>query len=242
MSKTAIVTGSSKGIGREIAIRLALNGYNTVVHFARDVEGANEVIRTITGSGGTAMAIQEDLQRFGCAERIFDRTISSYGGVDVLINNAGVMITKPIAQVTEEDFDRQMTTNVKGSFFLLKEAMLKMNDGGSIVNISTSVTGQMFPGYSVYAGTKGALEQFTRQLAKEFGTRGISINAIAPGPTGTDLFFEGKSEELINQLSSMNAFKRLGTPEDIAGAVEMLLDERSRWITGQTIRANGGFI
>jgi 3-oxoacyl-[acyl-carrier protein] reductase len=167
-------------------------------------------------------------------------TMDTYGKLDILVNNAGILVTKPILNVTEEDFDRMFAVNVKGTFFACQLAAKHMQENGRIINFSTSVIGGMFPAYSAYAGTKGAVEQFTRQLAKEFGPRGITINAVAPGPVNTELFTQGKSEELIQSIVNMNAFGRLGETDDITSMVLFLASEEARWITGQTIRLNGG--
>lgn len=240
--KVAIVTGASSGIGREIAERLAENGAKVVVNYASSPAKAEEVVSAIKQSGGEARAIQADIRQVAAIERLFGETIEAYGGIDILVNNAGIMTTKPVAAMTEEDFDQQFAINVKGTYFAIQQAFHHMNSGGRIINFSTSVVGQMFPAYSVYAGTKGAVEQFTRQLAKEFGPKGITINAVAPGPINTELFTVGKSEEQIAGIANMNAFGRLGEPDDVAGAVLFLAGEESKWITGQTIRVNGGFV
>lgn len=240
--KVAIVTGASRGIGREIAERLAENGAKVVVNYASSPAKAEEVVSAIKQSGGEARAIQADIRQVAAIERLFGETIEAYGGIDILVNNAGIMTTKPVAAMTEEDFDQQFAINVKGTYFAIQQAFHHMNSGGRIINFSTSVVGQMFPAYSVYAGTKGAVEQFTRQLAKEFGPKGITINAVAPGPINTELFTVGKSEEQIAGIANMNAFGRLGEPDDVAGAVLFLAGEESKWITGQTIRVNGGFV
>lgn len=240
--KVAIVTGASRGIGREIAERLAENGAKVVVNYASSPAKAEEVVSAIKQSGGEARAIQADIRQVAAIERLFGETIEAYGGIDILVNNAGIMTTKPVAAMTEEDFDQQFAINVKGTYFAIQQAFHHMNSGGRIINFSTSVVGQMFPAYSVYAGTKGAVEQFTRQLAKEFGPKGITINAVAPGPINTELFTVGKSEEQIAGIVSMNSFGRLGEPDDVAGAVLFLAGEESKWITGQTIRVNGGFV
>ncbi|MBU5349778.1 SDR family oxidoreductase [Paenibacillus lautus] len=240
--KVAIVTGASRGIGREIAERLAENGAKVVVNYASSPAKAEEVVSAIKQSGGEARAIQADIRQVAAIERLFGETIEAYGGIDILVNNAGIMTTKPVAAMTEEDFDQQFAINVKGTYFAIQQAFHHMNSGGRIINFSTSVVGQMFPAYSVYAGTKGAVEQFTRQLAKEFGPKGITINAVAPGPINTELFTIGKSEEQIAGIANMNAFGRLGEPDDVAGAVLFLAGEESKWITGQTIRVNGGFV
>ncbi|WFB58853.1 SDR family oxidoreductase [Paenibacillus sp. BR1-192] len=240
--KVAIVTGASRGIGREIAERLAENGAKVVVNYASSPAKAEEVVGLIKQGGGEARAIQADISQVAEVERLFRETIEAYGGIDILVNNAGIMTTKPIAAMTEEDFDQQFAINVKGTYFAIQQAFHHMNSGGRIINFSTSVAGQMFPTYSVYAGTKGAVEQFTRQLAKEFGPKGITINAVAPGPVNTELFTVGKSGEQIAGIVKMNAFGRLGEPDDIAGVVLFLASEESKWITGQTLRVNGGFV
>ncbi|ETT60138.1 SDR family oxidoreductase [Paenibacillus sp. FSL H8-0457] len=240
--KVAIVTGASRGIGREIAERLAENGAEVVVNYASSPAKAEEVVGRIKQGGGEARAIQADISQVAEIERLFRETIEAYGGIDILVNNAGIMTTKPIAAMTEEDFDQQFAINVKGTYFAIQQAFHHMNSGGRIINFSTSVSGQMFPTYSVYAGTKGAVEQFTRQLAKEFGPKGITINAVAPGPVNTELFTVGKSEEQIAGIVSMNSFGRMGEPADIAGVVLFLASEESKWITGQTLRVNGGFV
>ncbi|GIO99011.1 3-ketoacyl-ACP reductase [Paenibacillus lautus] len=240
--KVAIVTGASRGIGREMAERLAENGAKVVVNYASSPAKAEEVVNAIKQGGGEARAIQADISQVAAIERLFSETIEAYGGIDILVNNAGIMTTKPIAAMTEEDFDQHFAINVKGTYFAIQQAFHHMNSGGRIINFSTSVAGQMFPAYSVYAGTKGAVEQFTRQLAKEFGPKGITINAVAPGPINTELFTVGKSEEQIAGIVSMNSFGRLGEPDDIAGVVLFLASEESKWITGQTLRVNGGFV
>ncbi|TKH45929.1 3-ketoacyl-ACP reductase [Paenibacillus terrae] len=240
--KTAIITGSSRGIGRAIAEQLADLGANVVINYASSPDKAQEVVEGIIQKGGKAIALHADLGKMGDIEALFTNTITEFGRVDILVNNAGLMITKPLADVTEADFDKQFALNVKGTFFACQQAMKHMENYGRIVNISTSVIGQMFPSYSVYAGTKGAVEQFTRQLAKEFGSKQITINAVAPGPVNTELFQAGKTEQQIEGMKKMNAMGRLGEPEDIADVIEFLVSAKSQWVTGQTIRVNGGFI
>lgn len=242
MTKTAIVTGASRGIGREIALKLAQTGFNVVVNYNSNSDSANEVVKEIEKLGQKALAVQANVGNVTDTAKLFDQAIEKFGEVNVLVNNAGLMITQPINEVTEEIFDRQFQVNVKGTYFMLQNAFNKLANNGAIVNISTSVNGQMFPTYSVYAGTKGAVEQFTRQLAKEFGPKQININAIAPGPTGTDLFLNGKSQTQIDQLASLNAFNRLGKPDDIAEVVNWLVSPEAKWVNGQTLRVNGGFI
>ncbi|MBW7453981.1 SDR family oxidoreductase [Paenibacillus sepulcri] len=240
--KVALVTGASRGMGREIAEELARNGAKVVVNYASSPGKAEEVVSGIKNIGGEAAAIQADISSAAEVEKLFEETLKVYGRIDILVNNAGIMITKPIASMTEEDFDKQFAINVKGTFFAIQQAAKHMEHGGRIINFSTSVVGQMFPTYSVYAATKGAVEQFTRQLAKELGPKGISINAVAPGPINTELFTVGKTEEQIDATRKTNAFGRLGKPDDVANVVLFLASGESQWITGQTIRVNGGFI
>jgi 3-oxoacyl-[acyl-carrier protein] reductase len=239
--KVAIITGASRGIGRAIAEHLARLGATVVVNYSASRANADEVVETIIQSGGKAFAIQADVGKVSDVAKLFAETIAAFGKVDILINNAGIMENKLIAEVTEEDFDKHFSINVKGTYFACQQAMKYMENGGRIINFSTSVVGTMLPAYSVYAATKGAVEQITRQLAKEFGSKNITINAIAPGPVKTELFLTGKTEQQIDALSKMNALNRLGEPEDIADVIELLVSDKFRWVTGQTLRANGGY-
>ncbi|MFQ3544510.1 SDR family oxidoreductase [Halobacillus rhizosphaerae] len=240
--KVAIVTGASRGIGKQIALQLADLGACVTINYANSSKKAEEVVNEIKEKGGAAAAVQANLSQVSEIEQLFHETIETFGKVDILVNNAGVMINKPLTEVTEEDYTNQFDVNVKGTLFACQNAMKYMEQQGRIVNISTSVNGQMFPAYSVYAGTKGAVEQFTRQLAKEFGSKHITINAVAPGPVNTELFNVGKTEEQIEGMKKMNAFGRIGEPEDIANVIEFLVSDKSQWVTGQTLRVNGGFI
>ncbi|MGF7031656.1 3-oxoacyl-[acyl-carrier protein] reductase [Paenibacillus mucilaginosus] len=240
--KVAIVTGASRGIGRTIAEQLSELGAKVIINYASSPQKAEEVVRSIRAKGGEAAAVQADLSRVPEVEALFARTLEIFGQIDILINNAGVNRYLPILEVTEEDYDKQFNLNAKGTFFACQQAMKHMQEKGRIINFSTSVVGQMFPTYSVYAGTKGAVEQFTRQLAKEFAVKGITVNAVAPGPVNTELFLEGKTEAQIEGLKKSAALGRIGEPEDIANVIEFLVSEQSGWITGQTIRVNGGFI
>ncbi|MGG3640228.1 SDR family oxidoreductase [Bacillus gobiensis] len=240
--KVVIVTGASRGIGKAIAEQLAGLGAKVVINYSSSPENADEAVKLIQEKGGEAIALQADISQLSDLENLFTETINAFGKIDILVNNAGLMVNNPLLEVTEEEFDKHFAINAKGTFFACQLAMKHMENGGRIVNISTSVNGQMFPAYSVYAGTKGAVEQFTRQLAKEFGPKRITINAVAPGPVNTELFTEGKTEQQIEGIKKMNAFQRIGEPEDIADVIEFLVSSQSQWITGQTIRVNGGFI
>lgn len=239
--KAAIVTGASRGIGRQVSIQLAQSGAKVVINYSSSYAKADEVVKTIEQFGGQAVAIQADVSKVSEVEALFLETLKQFGRVDIVVNTAGIMENNAITDVTEEIFDRHFAINVKGPYFACQQAMKHMAQGGTIINFSTSVSGSMLPTYSVYAATKGAVEQLTRQLAKEFGFKDIVINCIAPGQVATDMFLYGKSAELVDSFRRMNAFGRLGEPEDIANAIELLVSDKARWITGQTIRVNGGF-
>lgn len=240
--KVAIITGASRGIGRQMAKQLAAMGAKVVVNYAANPAKADELVNEIKSLGSEAVSVQADISRIDEIEKLFAATIAAFGKVDILVNNAGLMENAPLTEVSEEGFDKHFAINVKGTYFACQQAMKHMEPNGRIVNVSTSVTGLMLPTYSVYAATKGAVEQITRQLAKEFGPKGITINCIAPGPVATELFLTGKSQDQIDSISKMNAFQRLGSPDDIASVVEFLVSDQSRWITGQTIRVNGGYV
>ncbi len=239
-TKVAIVTGASRGIGRAIALKLASKGTSVVVNYATNGQKAQEVVTAIEKIGGKALAVQADVSKLVEIEKLFDRTIESFRKVDILVKNAGIIVYKPITQVTEAEFDEIFATNVKGTYFACQQAAQRMVDGGRIINVSSTTTAMMLPTYSVYAATKGAVEQITRIVAKELGSRGITVNAISPGPTDTELFRQDKTEEQINYLAQASALGRLGQVEDIANVVAFLASDEAQWITGQTIRANGG--
>lgn len=241
-NKVALVTGASRGIGQSIAETLATSGVAVVINYARNHEQAEELVARIQQRGGQALAVQADVSRVADLQTLFQATHDRFGRLDILINNAGVMTTKPLAQVTEQDFDREYAINVKGTYFACQLAAQYLQPGGRIINFSSSVLGQMTPTYSLYAGTKGAVEQITRQLAKELSAKGITINAVAPGPVNTDLFTAGKSPAQIDAITRNIAFGRLGEPDDIARVALMLVSDDAGWITGQVLRANGGFI
>ena len=240
-NKVVIVTGSSKGIGKQIAILLAQKGAKVVENHSNSEEQANNTVAAILKNGGTAFSIKADVSDKEAVTRMFDTTIARYGKVDVLINNAGTMISKELKDNTEEDFNKQFNVNVKGVFNTLQEASGKLADKGIIINVSSSTVKLMFPGYAIYSASKAAVEQMTRIFSKEIG-RGISVNAIAPGPTETELFLNGKSPEFIERLGAMNAFNRLAKPMDIAKIVMFLASDDSKWISGQVIGANGAMV
>lgn len=239
-SKVAIVTGSSKGIGAQIAILLAKAGAKTVINYANDDTAANEVIDKIKAAGGEAIAVQADVSNSEHVKALFATTIEAFGQPDILVNSAGIIIYKTIEETTDEDFDRIFSINVKGTFNTLREAASKLNDGGRVINLSSKTTRMMLPTYGSYCATKGAVEQLTRIFAKEVGARKITVNTVSPGPTDTDLFHQGKADETIEQLASISAFNRIGEPIDIARVVLFLASEEAAWVTGQNIGANGG--
>jgi 3-oxoacyl-[acyl-carrier protein] reductase len=242
--QVAIVTGASRGIGACIAQRLAKDGYAVVINYAGNAAEADKVVSAITADGGAAIAIQADVADPAAVRSLFDDTIARLGRVDVLVNNAGIMppALPHLADTDDQTFDRLFSVNVKGSFNTMREAATRLQHGGRIINFSTSVIGLGLPGYAVYAATKGAIEVMTNILAKELRGKNISVNAVAPGPTATALFLDGKTPEVIERMSKMAPLERLGQPDDIAAAVSFLAGADGGWINGQTLRANGGLV
>lgn len=240
--KVAIVTGASGGIGGATAERLARDGFTVVVNYAGDPAPAEALVARIEQAGGRAVAARADVSDPKAVARLFDTAEAAFGGVDVLVNNAGIMTLATIADSDDALFDRQIAINLKGVFNTLREASRRLRDGGRIVNISSSVTGLLQPTYGVYAATKAAVEAMTGVLTKELRGRSITVNAVAPGPTATRLFLDGKPQELVDRLAKAAPLERLGTPEDIAAAVAFLAGPDGGWINGQTLRANGGII
>lgn len=239
--KVILVTGSSRGIGKEIALLLAKNGAKIIVNHSTSAAEAESTVDSIIKAGGAAIAIKADVSQKEDVTQLFDKAIAHFGKIDVLINNAGVMISKEIKDNTQDDFTKQFDINVRGVFNTLQEAESKLADNGNIINVSSSTVKLMFPTYALYSASKAAVEQMTRVFSKEIG-RGVSVNAIAPGATETELFLKGKSQEFIDKLSSMNAFNRLAKPIDIANVVVFLASDESKWISGQVIGANGALV
>ena len=240
--KVALVTGASRGIGAAIAKRLGKDGFMVVVNYAGSAKAAKEVVEDIEAAGGRAITAQADVSDAAAVKRMFDSAEAAFGGVDVLVNNAGVMMLSPLATTDDENFSKQIDINLKGTFNTLREASTRLRSGGSIVNFSTTVVGLKLESYGIYAATKAAVETLTAIMAKEMRGRDITVNAVAPGPTATDLFLDGKSDELIERMAKMNPLERLGTPADIANVVSFLSGPDGVWINGQVIRANGGVI
>ena len=240
--KVALVTGASRGIVAAIARRLGKDGLTVIVNYAGSADAAAAVVREIEIAGGKATAAQADVSDPSAVKGMFDSAEAAFGGIDVLINNAGIMMLAPIAAADDQNVDRQIDINLKGTINTLREAATRLRSGGRIVNFSTTVVGLKLETYGIYAATKAAVETLTAIMAKEMRGRDITVNAVAPGPTATDLFLKGKSDELIERMSKMNPLERLGTPEDIASVVSFLAGPDGAWVNGQTLRANGGVI
>jgi 3-oxoacyl-[acyl-carrier protein] reductase len=238
--KVILVTGASKGIGAAIANTLAERGAKVIVNFAGDIDGAQRNVERILANGGDAFAIQADVSKAHEVSAMFDAAIAHYGRVDVLVNNAGIMITKLLKDTTDEDFTRQFDVNVRGTFNTMREAATRLADNGSIINFSSTTTRVMMPTYSTYVASKAAVEQLTGVFAKEVGSRGINVNSVSPGPTNTELFTKGKPQEVIDRLASLSAFNRIGEPGDIAKTVAFLASDDASWISAQNLGLNGG--
>lgn len=238
--KVILVTGASRGIGAAVASKLAQAGGKVVINYAHGKEAADAVVEQIKTNGGDAIALQADVSKADEVKALFDNAIAHYGRIDVLVNNAGIMITKLIKDTTDEDFNRQFDVNVKGVFNTLREAATKLSDKGSVINFSTSVNRIMLPTYATYVATKAAVEQLTRVFSKEVGNRGINVNSVSPGPTNTELFTTGKPQEVIERLASLSPFNRIGEPEDIAEIILFLASDEAQWVNAQNIGVNGG--
>ena len=238
--KVALITGASRGIGALLAERLAGDGFTVVVNYAGSTKSAEDVVRKIKAAGGNAHTSQADVSSPTAVVRMFDSAEAAFGGLDAVINCAGILKLAKIADYSDETFDQTIAVNLKGTFNCLREAVKRLRNGGRIVNFSSSVIGLRLETYGVYSATKAAVEAMTTVASREVRGRNITVNAIAPGPVATDLFLEGKSAELIDHMAKMNPLERLGTPEDIANAVRFLVGPQGGWINGQVLRANGG--
>jgi 3-oxoacyl-[acyl-carrier protein] reductase len=241
MRKTAIVTGASRGIGRAIALRLAADGFGVVVNYAGNAAKAEAVVKEITTSGGCGRAVQADVANPEDVKRLFEKTLTAFGRIDVVVNNAGIMPVSPIANGDVETFDKVIATNLRGTFLVLSQAAQHVAEGGRIIAFSSSVLAKNFPGYGPYIASKAGVEGLVHVLANELRGRKITVNAVAPGPVGTELFLEGKTEEQIKQITGMAPLERIGQPEDIASVVSFLAGPDGGWVNTQVLRANGGF-
>jgi 3-oxoacyl-[acyl-carrier protein] reductase len=240
-AKSAIVTGSSRGIGQAIAVRLAADGFAVAVNYAGNAAKAQETVAAIAAVGGKAIAIQGDVGNPQDVAHLFAATKEAFGRIDVVVNSAGVM---PMAAITEnslEAFDKVIATNLRGSFLVLAHAAQQLERGGRIIALSSSVLAKSFPAYGPYIASKAGVEGLVHVLANELRGRDITVNAIAPGPVATELFFEGKSDERVSEIARMSPLERLGTPEEIASAVSFLAGPDGSWVNSQVVRVNGGF-
>jgi len=236
--KVAIVTGASNGIGRAIAERLAHEGATVVVNYGKSADKAKQVVAGIEAKGGKAIAVQADMSKIADARLLVKDTVKKFGRLDILVNNAGMFISNSLAETTEDEFDRIFTLNAKGPYFAMQEAARVIMDGGRIVNISTDGTHLGFSGATVYLGSKGALEQFTKGLAHELAPKGVTVNTVSPGFTETGMM----AEPFRTVGIQMSPLKRIGLPKDIADVVAFVVSEEARWLTGQNIHAGGGVV
>lgn len=241
-TRVAVVTGGSRGIGRAVSRELAKDGLAVVVDYAGDEAAAEETVAEITADGGRAIAVRADVADEQAVAALFDRAEKEYGGVDVVVNCAGRMALAPVAELDLAVLDAVHRTNIRGTFVVAQQAARRLRAGGAFVGFSTSVVGTQFPSYGAYAASKGAVEAFTLILARELRGRDVTVNTVAPGPTATDLFLEGKTEEQIERLAKTPPLERLGTPKDIARVVAFLAGPQGRWVNGQILRANGGMV
>jgi 3-oxoacyl-[acyl-carrier protein] reductase len=240
--RVAIVTGGSRGIGRETVTRLAADGFAVVVGYVGNRDLVEATVKEVTAVGGRAIAVQADVADEQAVAALFATAAERFGGVDAVIHGAGRMDLAPLADFDLDVLDEQVRVNLRGTFVVSQNAVRSLRDGGTLVNFSSSVVGLAFPGYSVYAATKGAVEAMTLVLARELRGRDVTVNVVAPGPTATDLFLDGKDQETIDRLAQQPPLQRLGMPEDIANVVAFLAGPDGRWVNGQVLRANGGVI
>jgi 3-oxoacyl-[acyl-carrier protein] reductase len=239
--RVAIVTGGSGGIGRPTAERLARDGMAVVITYAGNKQPADEAVAGIVAGGGAAAAVRADVANEDDVAELFDTTERLYGGVDVVAHTAGIMLLAPLIELDLDALDRMHRTNIRGTFVVNREAARRVRPGGAIINFSSSVTKLALPTYTAYAASKGAVDAMTLTLAKELRGRDITVNAVAPGPTATSLFLDGKSPETVEHLARMAPLERLGIPEDVAEVVAFLAGP-ARWVNGQILYANGGIV
>lgn len=238
----AIVTGGSRGIGRATALRLAGDGFPVAVGYAQNGEQAEKVVAEIRRAGGRAEPFRVDVADDRSVDAMFAAAVKSFGGIDVVVNSAGVLTKMAIATADPDDFDHLFAVNARGAFNVLSAAARSVRDGGRIIMISTSAIGANNPEYGPYAASKAAVEVMARHLAHELRGRGITVNSIAPGPTATDMFYETRTPEQAAALTRLPPLERLGTPEDVAGVASFLAGPDGGWVNAQVIRANGGYV
>jgi 3-oxoacyl-[acyl-carrier protein] reductase len=240
--RSAIVTGASKGIGRAIAIRLAADGYAVLVNYAGDAAAAEQTVSHIAAQGGKAIAVRGDVSEPAAVQALFATAQEAFGRIDTVVTNAGIMKMGAIAAMSLDDFDRTIAINLRGTFLMMAEAATHLQDGGRFIALSTSVIGKNLPGYGPYIASKAGVEGLVRVFANELRGRNICVNAVAPGPVATELFYQDKSEALVQQLVQQAPLERIGQPDDIAHVVSFLAGPEGGWVNGQVLRANGGMV
>ena len=241
MAKTAIVTGGSRGIGRSIAKRLATDGFSVVVNYAGNAKDTEEAVNEIKSAGGNAAAVPGDISQADDVSALFEKASQTFGPIQVVVNNAGIMPLSPIAKSDVETFDRVIAINLRGTFLVLAQAAQHVVEGGRIIALSSSVIAKSFPTYGAYIASKAGVEGLVHVLANELRGRNITVNAVAPGPVATELFLKGKTPAQIEEFRKLNPLERLGQPDDIANVVSFLAGPNGGWVNSQVLRANGGF-
>lgn len=241
-SGVALITGASQGIGAAIARRLTTAGYAVGINYKVNRVAAERLVDELQQRGGAAMAVQADVAQPDEVQQLFHAVEQAFGNIDVLINNAGILTTTPLADTSDALFEQLFSTNTRGVFNTLREATSRLNQGGRIINMSSTSLALNLPGYALYNATKAAVEAFIPILSKELKGRQITVNGIAPGPIATTLFLHGKTDQQIRHFADMSPLERLGQPDDIADIVAFLVSPAGRWVNGQVLRANGGLI
>ncbi|HUJ60223.1 MAG TPA: SDR family oxidoreductase [Kofleriaceae bacterium] len=242
--QVTLITGAARNLGRALAVALGHGGNAVVVHHrgAGSAGDAAETARQVEAAGGRALIVAGDLAQVAAIRDLFDAALAAFGRIDVVINNAGMIVKKPIVEITEDDYDRSFAINARAAFFVMQEAARRIADGGRIINIGTTLLAATTAGYGVYAGSKAPLEDFTRALAREVGARGITVNTIAPGPLDTPFYHAQESPQAVAYATHASVANRLGLPSDIVPVVAFLASPGAQWLTAQTVFVNGGYL
>lgn len=242
--KVAIVTGARNNLGRGFAVAFGKAGANVVVHYhtSKTKDQAEQTAKMVEEGGGKAIIVSGDLGKVSNVKKMFDAAINEWGRVDILVNNAGKIIKKPIAEVTEEEFDSLSNINSRGTFFCMREAAKRLSDNGRVINIGTSLFGAVTPNYAAYSGTKAGMEEYGRALAREVGSKGITVNTVCPGPVNTPFFHSQENEHSVAYVSKLSVAGRLGEVSDIVPLVAFLASQKSQWLSAQTFWINGGYL